>query len=253
MQQFIGAFRKIQCNMRMDLSSSSNCRMFDLHLPDNLFFSNIYFVSSRRARVTMNEQTYENQNKSILKLIGEEDMNESIEEFYDSIDEMHQTRYILDGTSNFMNTYIAAQIERKIMQCKNFHCNNCLSVFDENEKNDSIDSNVLQWKPCISTVEICKTAEKFFKLHNIDAAKPEKPRYDFKVLYCLVFRSMDLTNLYPESEFICDVSHKYQFIKCIVGQYFNVRASQIARQITLENQGDLVRQQWNRLVNFRSQ
>lgn len=51
--QFKGAFRKIQCNMRLDLSPASNCQMFDMHLPNNLFYSNIYFVSSKRAKIVM--------------------------------------------------------------------------------------------------------------------------------------------------------------------------------------------------------
>lgn len=64
--QFKGAFRKIQYNMRMELSTSSNCRMFEIHLPESIFFSNIYFVSSKRARIEMNEQIYESQKDSIL-------------------------------------------------------------------------------------------------------------------------------------------------------------------------------------------
>lgn len=250
-QQFIGAFRKIQCNMKIDLSQSSNCRMFDLHLPENLFYSNIYFVSSRRARVTMNEQAYESQKDSILELIGGPE-NESIVEC-DDVDNMHANQHILDGTSHFMNTYIASQIEQKIMKCKSFHCSRCLIVFEENEKSQSIDSNVLKWKPCTSTIEICRTAEKFFKFYDIKEPQSPQPRYDFKVLYCLIFRSMNFDVLYPNSKFECDYNHKYQFVKCIVGQYIGTRATQIARQITLERQGDLVRQQCNRLVNFRGQ
>lgn len=247
-QQFKGAFRKIQSNMRMDLSTTSNCRMFDMHLPDNLFFSDIYFTSSRRARITMNEQAYEKQKDSILELIdGPEE--ESIEEC-DNVENMHANHHMLDGTSNFMNTYIASQIEQKIMKCKSFHCNGCRMIFDENEKMQSVDSHLMAWKPCTSTVQICKTAEKFFKLYDIQESRPT---HDFKVLYCLIFRSMNFETLYSKSKFECDLAHKYQFIKCIVGQYIGTRANQIARQITFARQKNLVRQQCNHLVNFRGQ
>lgn len=57
--QFKGAFRKIQANMKIDISEKSNCRMFNLQLPENLFYSDIYFVSSTRARVSLNENIYQ--------------------------------------------------------------------------------------------------------------------------------------------------------------------------------------------------
>lgn len=250
-QQFMGAFRKIQLNIKIDLSPNSNCRTFDMHLPENIFYSNIYFVSSRRARVTLDEQLYESQKDSILDIVGYCDY-EAIEGC-DNVDNVLATSHILDGTSHFMNIYIASQIEQKILKSNNFHCSGCFRVFDENEKTESIDSHLVQWKPCISTIEICKTAEKFFKLYDIRDSERSEPRYDFKVLYCLIFRSMNFSTLFPKSKFECDASHKYHFIKCIVGQYTATRATQIARQKTLELQETLVRQQYNRLVNAKGQ
>lgn len=136
------------------------------------------------------------------------------------------------------------------MNCKNFYCNGCRYVFDQNEKIESIDSNVMKWKPCASTVKICNHAEKFFKLYDIGKARP---RYDFKILYCLIFRSMNFNTLYTNSKFECSHEHKYQFIKCIVGQYVSKRANQIAKQITYDQQDGLIRQQYNHSVNFRGQ
>lgn len=255
--QFKGAYRRIQCNMRMDLSLNSNCRMFDMFLPDNLFYSSIYFASSRRARVAMNEQLYEKQKESILEAINPIDSLDSIDchdiepiENAENVNSVSEIQHILDGTSHFMNAYIASQIEKKIMKSKNFYCNGCRFIFDENEKIQSVDSNFLNWKPCASTTEICNHAEKFFKLYNVGNSKPE---YDFKVLYCLIFRSLDFNTLFPNSKFECDPAHKYQFVKCIVGQYISMRANQVSRQITFDNQEKLVRQQLNRLVNFKGQ
>lgn len=241
--------------MRMDLSPGSNCRMFDMHLPDNLFYSNIYFVSSKRARIEMNEKAYKSQKIPILKLIdGPRELYEESEpdEECDGVISMHEVQHMLDGTSYFMITYIAAQIEQKIMKCPNFHCSGCFSIFNENEKTQCIDSRILKWKPCSSTVAICTTAEKFFKVYQQDKEN-EKPKYDFKVLYCLIFRTMDFDTLYSKSKFECDPAHKYTFIKCIVGQYIDTRATQVARQITFDNQKEFVRQQYNRSVNFRGQ
>lgn len=246
--QFKGAFRKIQANTRLDISEKSNCRIFDMHLPDNLFYSNIYFVSSKRAKVTMNEHAYEMQKNEILELV--ENSNYEPIETADEIDSIDKTHHLLDGTANFMNAYIASSIEQKIMACKSFHCTECISVFEDNEKIHSIDSNILSKKPCISTFEICKHVEKFFKLYSI---KDSQPKFDFKVLFCLIFRSMDFTKLFPNSTFDCDINHKYHFIKCIVGQYIATRANHISKQFTLDRQDKIVRQQYHRLVNFKGQ
>lgn len=46
--QFKGAYRKLQANIKVQPSKLGNCRYFDNDLPNNLNFSDIYFVSSRR-------------------------------------------------------------------------------------------------------------------------------------------------------------------------------------------------------------
>lgn len=249
--QFKGAFRRIQCSLKMDTSQGSNCRMFQSPLPDNLFFSNIYFVSSKRPRIFMDQQVYDNQKDSILELVDEhkELEQQSIVES-DKPDDVHMLPYLLDSTSQFMIIYLASKIEKKIVECKSFHCNSCRLVFSQNDKDSSMDSKFACWSSCVSTVYICKMAEKFFKLYDGDQSKPT---YDFKVLYCLIFRSLNLDLVYPNSEFHCDKSHKYQFIKCVIGQYVSMRAAQIAKQITLERQDKLIRQQYNQLTNAKGQ
>lgn len=247
-QQFKGAYRKIQANMKLDLSVDSNCRLFDSTLPDNMFYSNIYFVSSKRAKIEMDNTIYEQQKDSILDELSTE-FDTSIDAF-DNIDAIDGNFHMLDSTPNFMIACIASSIERKIMECNSFHCNDCLSVFNENVKEDKINTNLLRWIPCISTMQICKTSEQFFKLYDIQKLNS---RFDFKVLYCLIFRSMNFDSLFPMSKFDCDFNHKYQFIKCIVGQYITIRANQVSKGITLERQSKFVRQQYTRLVNFKGQ
>lgn len=251
--QFKGAFRKILCNMKMELSTRSNCRMFDINLPDDLFFSNIYFVSSKRARITMDEETYKNQKDSVLENVGAVySLDLELIGASDSVNAMTSNHHMFDITSQFMLLYSASKIEKKIMECKSFHCHRCRLVFEENEKVDTANTSSLYsgYSPCKSTTEICKTAEQFFKLYD---GHETTPRYDFKVLYCLIFRCMNLDALYPDSKFECNYSHKYQFIKCVVGQYLTMRATHIAKQVTLQRQDKIIRQQYNRLVNFKGQ
>lgn len=62
---------------------------------------------------------------------------------------------------------------------------------------------------------------------------------------------MNFDSLFPQSTFECDLNHKYAFIKCMVGQYISIRANQVAKQITLDHYPKLIRQKFNRLINFR--
>lgn len=249
-QQFQGAYRKVQCNMKLDLSPGSNCRVFDSHLPENLFFSNIFFVSSKRARITMNSNTYGEQRDTILHKLSEM-VEFDIDETYDTVDiTTILSRYTLDGGMDFMVKYIACSIEKKITECGSFHCNMCRSVFDENEKINQFNSIFFDHTPCTSTVDICRTAEKYFKLYNV---KRSEPVFDFKLLYCLICWSMNLNNLYSESKFDCDHNHRYQLIKCIVGQYISIRANQVSKQTTFDMYDTFMRQHCNHLVLYKGQ
>lgn len=246
---FKGAYRKVQANMKLDISIGSNCRLFDLELPENMFYSNIYSISSKRPKRELNESIYEEQKELILNEL-EKNANEKLNacENDDNIDVMANTHYILDTTPNFMVAYIASSIERKIMETNTFHCTDCVSVLQENEKQDNINTKLFHWNPCISTINICKASEQFFKLYDVQSS-----RFDFKVLYCLIFRTMNLDSLFPASKFECGQNHRYQFVKCIVGQYISIRANQVAKQITLESHTKLLRQRLNQLTNMQGQ
>lgn len=194
--------------MQLDLSIDSNCRVFDSHLPENMYFSNVYFVSSKRPKIVMDQSSYEVQKELILDEL--QDASDDME--FNELNEVNGLNALSDNdaTPNFMTAYIASSIEQKIMESSTFHCTECVSVFEENEKEESISTHLLQWKPCTSTMNICKTAERLFKLYDV---KKSNSRYDFKVLYCMIFRSMNLDSLFPKSQFSCDIHHRYQFIK----------------------------------------
>lgn len=156
-----------------------------------------------------------------------------------------------DGSLHFSIAYSASLIEEKIENSSGFYCNSCRNVFDENKKLESFDFTVLRRKPCISTFDICKITEKFFKLFDIrDNTQNVKK---FRVIYCLIFRSMDMNSLFPDSKFDCDFGHRYHFIKCIVGIYLSHRAADISREITYGQHEKLLRQQLNHAVIFEGQ
>lgn len=247
--QFKGAYRKLLSNIKIDTSELSNCRAFDKNLPEDFNYSDIYFVSCKRASLVLDEDIYDAQKSKILEEMA-------------VLAELESNSVLLDGTvgtTQFSTAYITSCIEKKISEHPSFHCNSCKSVFSENDKIDMdvFDLNIVNWKPCISSVEICKTAENFFRLYDIQKLKNQ---FDFKVLYCLIFRSLNFETLYKNSKFDCDVNHKYQLIKCIVGQYITKRATHVSRELTFDlyeshtNKGSIFcRQKCSRFVIDRHQ
>lgn len=234
--QFKGAYRKLLSNMKILSPEHSNCRIFDGDLPDNPLYSNIYFVSSHRSKMIkhIDEELYHQQKDDILKEAAELEQIESCD-------------HLLDVTKDFSISHIASFIEKKIIECPRFYCDSCKNIFVENEKSSVIDFGGSKSKPCQSTFEICRNAEKFLKLHDVGKLNNQ---FDFKVLYCSIFRTMNLNALFCKSKFECEQTHKYDIIKCIVGEYVAIKASQLCREITHDGQPTLMRQYLNRLITF---
>lgn len=237
--QFKGAYRQLSANIKIQVSPIANCRYFDTELPSTHNYSNITTVSSKRARFIPDEA---------FEDIVDEQKDDIIQDAF-SMHEMENADPYVDLMSQFSIFHAASKIEEKIEKNATFFCNDCREVFIENEKCIQ-HANISISAPCTSTYEICKTADKFMKLYNVSETKN---KYDFKVIYCLIFRCLDFSKLFVDSPFKCDIHHKYQFIKCIVGDYVAMSAMYRSRQITLEQHNKILRQHLNRLVLFSGQ
>lgn len=125
--------------MKLDLAQNTNCRMFDMELPENLFHSNIYTVSSLRPKLSFDLEIYESQKNIIVESIR----NERVQEKLDPFDTANITACDSLGTMNFLIMYHATEIESNISEIINtdsrvLYCNeensSCRNVFDMNEK-----------------------------------------------------------------------------------------------------------------------
>lgn len=232
-QQFKGAYRKLLCNIKISAPEHGNCRIFSQLLPNNYTYSNIFTVSSARARITFEsiEENYEKQKDHIIEDIIK-------------VNELKVMDPLLNAASNYTISFMASRIEEAIL-AKNFECEKCLNVLNENEKVCEVEMNNSFRAPCRSTYNICKVTDQFLKVHDI---RKSNKKYDFKVIYCLIYRSMDFNTLYKNSSFECDINHKYQFVKYIVKQYIDKKLAYLSKQITLEHYNKIVRQQFNKLV-----
>lgn len=239
--QFKGAYRALSVNSDIEISQYANCRYFNTELPTVQSFSNIVNVTSERAKFVPDqcfEDNIENQTENILADI--------------EMIELNNNDPYTDLSASFSIVQIAAMIEKKMEKNFHFYCDQCRNVFQENVKfrMETLSTNVSIQVPCMSTFEICKTAERLMKLHNIKSAKP---KYDFKVIYCLIFRTLNFENLFIDSPFSCDINHKYAFIKYIIGEYVSHTLSYKSQHITLEQHEKLLRKHLHTYVNFSGQ
>lgn len=241
--QFKGAYRKLLSNIKIVSSELTNCRVFDANLqnPKNFSCSDIYTVSSNRTRIVPTDTEefkikYEKQKDDIISEVNKIVQMDSFES---------------NDSPDFSIAYVASTIEQKILNSSAFYCDKCRSIFGENEKiGNDIDANVLKWKPCFSTFQICKSAEHFLNLYRVQS---NENKFDFKVLYCLIFRTLEFDALFNKSEFKCDPAHKDQLIKSIVEQYIARRAANISKDITLNRFEHTFRQKLNHLVTVAGQ
>lgn len=242
--QFKGAYRRLLASLDISASTLSNCRVIDDRLPEDFYYSNIYFISSKRLATTFDDihDIYEKQKNDILEHVTQ-------------LDGLSACNPLLDSTKNYSIAYIASVIQKKISYSPSFHCNSCSLVFDENEKYILAGLGSLQLEPCISTFKICANAEKFFKIYSINPMNPTRNKFDFKAIYCLIFRTLNFNELFPDSKFDCGNSneHKYQFIRCIVGEYIAIRATQHSKNVTLDQYKSIFRHRLNRMVILSGQ
>lgn len=235
--QFMGAYRKLLCKIKIEPPKYGNCQYFELRLPDNQHYSDVYFVSSSKRKVDRNnfDELFEAQKDAIIEEVIH-------------LEAIVACEPLIDVTTNFSIATIAAKIELKILNCPRFYCNDCRTVFEKNDKINEIDSSAFPYKPCASTYEICKHVEKFMKVYDIN-----DPKFEFKVLYCLIMRTIDIDSIYKSSNFACSIDHKYQFLKCIVCEYMSIKCTFISKSITLEQHEKIFRQHLNRMILFSGQ
>lgn len=153
--------------------------------PKDYLFSNVFTVSSKRTNLTFGdiEDAYKEQEEDILKTVFQ-------------IDQIEMHDPLLDTATNYRVAHVAKEIENKIR--KRLECRDCMGVFETESKAIGVGK---------STFKICEHADKFTRLHDIN--KKDDPKYDFRVIYCLMFRTLNLDQLYKNFEFKCGTNHMH--------------------------------------------
>lgn len=86
--------------------------------------------------------------------------------------------------------------------------------------------------PCRSTYEICTAA------HRILEPRILKSTFEFNETVSIIISEIFPESLFPSTNFIChsNPNHKEFLIKYIVESYISIRATQIARKISIDCQ-----------------
>lgn len=208
--------------------------MFERILPSDHTFSNIFTISSRRPKLTFEsiKDSYEAQKEQMLKDVV-------------TINEIRGSDMLMESCYDYTPMFVASCIEKKI-QNSAFNCEECEKVFYEDEK---ITDKFINFPvPCKSTFTICRHVEKFIKTYDFRKSNRNYKENTFKVLYCLIFRTLDFSTLFPYSEFRCDMSHKFAFIKSIVEECITIKAAYISNQVTLQQHKNIIRHQLNKMI-----
>lgn len=156
--------------------------------------------------------------------------------------------YLLDSYKEATICSIASEVEETIRNVGRFNCVDCLNVFNENDKvNSTMKAATHDRIPCISTVYVCKVAEKYL---NIFIARP---KFEYKLMLQTIFEAIDYENLYLRSNFQTHLEHKDFFAEIIVELFLRKRATSIARAKTLEEQQQMMRNKLNKTIHFVGQ
>lgn len=175
----------------------------------------------------------------------------------DYLNSFEVAQYVDDAQDHSL-AYMASVLESKIMRAKPqrkiIKCEQCITVFIENELiEDSFirfkarNNNILQ--PCKSTFEICKFVESFIK-------SCEGKRVSYQSIVMQIMRKMPFESLFNNSDFEHhdnESGHRYDFIKKIVESYMHMKSINVAKSFTLKLHDAPIRHRYKKLIQEQGQ
>lgn len=249
--QFVGAYRRLLCNLDIKAPEAANCMKLDAFDSECTTLSpqsNIYFISSRRPKLNiLDDEVFQ------YNLIAQKD---DILEEYDELNSLEN----LDGLVGASIAYAARMIEERI-ESQDFYCDCCKYVFTENEKLFDPSIYIIASKrPCKSTFHICKIVDRFVRVQKpsfftavgADGEEEEINR-DFRVIFYLILKEIDFNQVFQQSDFVDHEEHKFHLVRCIVKEYVRIKTLQISKQFTLSQHQKLLRSKLTKWIHFCGQ
>lgn len=244
-EQFCGSYRKVIVSHELTCSSLSNCI-------DRL---NILSISSKSqvkkstlpAVVRVDPTFFTNRRRKIPdgNLTSIDTISDLLDaNRYQNDDENSQ--FPFDG-AEITITHLASHIEDKILNKVRSKCHECTDIitriFIENEKTTSLVQQG-QRTPCKSTVDIGLVCNDLLRVHSF------KIDFSYTELLRCIHDALEMICLFPETDFEHNCDHKSDLLKFIIEEFIRVRATYIAKKITLNEKKKMLRRKALKSVHY---
>lgn len=151
--------------------------------------------------------------------------------------------YLLDMYQDASIIKVSAEIDHKI-QNQFFQCALCANVLAENDAVDGSSNISVDYRPpCISTTHICKVARKYFELFTT------QPHF----IYSNLFETILIQLVYCRSDFSQHKEHKQFLVEFTVEEFIRSAANELARQLTMRGQNQMLRSKLTKTIQFLGQ
>lgn len=231
-EQFQASFRKLLVFDTILCSKYTNCSEIDV---PNQPLGNILYVSSRPSLTSSDEEDVSPAElETLLQKLTEVEALEN--------------NCLIDTLQGYTTAFIAATIENRIQSNHKIYCEYCKNIFMENAEMQNVYiGSKLKKKPCQSTFEICKTANRFLKLRLLSN------QTSFTQIHAGISSCLDIGQLFPSTDFSHDFEHKIYFVKAIVDIYVQIKGTFLAKTISLNTHKDLIRSKMRKLIHVYGQ
>lgn len=207
---FEAGLRKVLADKNISHSKYGNCTVIN-HVSEYYPYSNVGVISSDRPK----KATYEN------NMYSEDEVQEVLNDLF----EINEDRSKLLDLSDRNTAYVASTIELKILNDKSYMC--CQNVFSENEKlQNAFTSKHHLSIACKSTFEICMAADYFLKLDIL------KGQFSINLISQSIIESLNIDNLYENTDFEMHAHDKLSLIKQILLRYIQYKGNLLSKSVT---------------------
>lgn len=235
-QQFQSAYRKLLVHSTVCTSKHANNYNFDTISEP---FSNILFITSRRVNII---DPAADENEPLPEEL--EDVHKKLAE----IEEIEKSSVVDTGLSELTITHISSIIENRISRPDRMYCDGCRNVFNENNKVQRAFTNLkFKNKPCVSTFDICKEADRFIKMQLLNGS------INFNLVYYAIFQQIDVENLFTQTDFCHEPDHKLALIRGIIDSYIQIKGTYIAKKANFEMHPKAFRIRFKKLLHVFGQ
>lgn len=245
-QQFCANFRRTVVNKELTCSALSNCmdRLDILTVSSGQTTSNscpFNFI----MRPTTEISDVIDDSESEEGNINLQSLENILEEVAD--DTKINTHAIKLGIAN-----IAGQIEAMIEKNRKFACDDCATIFEQNNKIDVslFIKNKKNTLPCASTFIICETANRLMStyLRSVKVCY-----FDYSKLFSQIKGEIEFDDLYKQTSFEHNKDHKWFIAELIIEHFIRIRAVDIARTLTLDQHKKFIRSCKTHDIHFAGQ